>query len=47
MNTTDIARLFSEFVKYYNPEEKDKIWASHSERFRRFWHDRVLGERSL
>jgi hypothetical protein len=43
MNTTDISKLFSEFVKQYNPEEKDKIWASHSERFRRFWYDRVLG----
>lgn len=42
MNKTDIPRLFSEFLKQYNPAEKYRIWASHSERFRRFWKERVL-----
>jgi hypothetical protein len=42
MNKADISKLFSEFVKQYNPEEKDKIWASHSDRFRTFWKERVL-----
>ncbi len=43
MNIADFSRLFSEFSKQYNPDEKDRIWASHSERFRRFWNERVLG----
>jgi hypothetical protein len=42
MNNADIPKLFSEFVKQYYPEEKDKIWASHCDRFRRFWKERVL-----
>lgn len=42
MNKAEILHLFSQFVKQYNPIEKDRIWASHSDRFRRFWKERVL-----
>ncbi len=42
MNRSDIAIIFSDFLREYNPEEKDRIWASQSARFRKFWNDLVL-----
>jgi len=43
MNKAEIPNLFSQFLKQYDAQAKDKTWASHSDRFRTFWYGQVLG----
>jgi hypothetical protein len=42
INKSEISQLFSEFVKKYDVREKEKIWESHRNKFRKFWNDRIL-----
>src|SRR2546426_4291111 len=37
-----LQQLFTEFITKYDAEDKDAIWAGHSQEFRTFWSNRVL-----
>jgi hypothetical protein len=41
----NLRELFAAFFSRYNEEEKNAIWKSQSERFRDFWHDRIMTDR--
>lgn len=42
----DVAGLIQEFLSSYDASEKDKVWSEISQRFRAFWHERVLANNS-
>jgi hypothetical protein len=39
----DIPKLFAAFLQTYDVEKANAIWQSHSQQFRRFWTDRIVG----
>lgn len=43
MNSDEIKKLFGEFQLQYDDLAKDRVWKQHSEAFKHFWNDRVLG----
>jgi hypothetical protein len=42
INKSEISKLFVDFIQQYNAKEKEVIWESHRDTFRRFWNDRIL-----
>jgi hypothetical protein len=39
----DIPKRFAAFLQGYDVEKKDAIWRAHSQKFRTFWNDRIIG----
>src|SRR3989344_1695074 len=44
MDNEEVKRLWEEFKKEYNFEEKKKIWRDKSAQFKLFWEQRILNE---
>jgi hypothetical protein len=42
MQKEEITKLFDEFLKSYDEEEKTSIWKEHSQTFRDFWNNKIL-----
>ena len=47
MESNEVLKRFKDFQAQYPEEEKDAIWKSHSARFRDFWTQRIVDQKSL
>lgn len=42
MNSEDLKKIFDDFRKTYNEEDKIAIWKGHNQTFRDFWNNKIL-----